>query len=227
MLAVSNENDDSVAYGTVTLIRHLKNIEDGKAPSLTTIPMDMDAENGWDDDYVLRRGLHMPLTYNALTYWDEYSPIAHEANFSSVREKYRSSLFLHQEMLAWNSPEETELLVNLQQNNGLIRIDVANNRALALAGYGLKDHGEIPVDINSNDKKCNLQTYPNLFAMRNPDSITTLRYNGRQYLLVANEGDDADFEEYEDAIEATDLFLVSRGIQKNETEWLRLYCSFG
>jgi hypothetical protein len=142
----------------------------------------------WDDEYVLRKGLHMPLTKNALECWDEHSNLAEEANFTDVRTNYRSSLFLEGEYLAWSSPNEDELLVNLQANNGMVRINATTNSATALVGYGLKDHVITPVDINSHDKLCNLTTYQNLFALRMPDSIRTLRYNGMLYLPTANEG---------------------------------------
>lgn len=208
LMAVSSENHGDVSYGSVTILRDLENLNVGKEPTQTIVPMDMDEENGWDDDYVLGKGLHMPLTKKALEYWDEYSPIAEEANFTDVRSNYRSSLFLEGEYMAWASPEETELLVNLQINNGLLRININENRAMALAGYGLKDHGSIPIDIDSSDKACNLTTYPNLFALREPDSIRTLQYNGKLYVLTANEGDDKDFREYEDMVKARTLFVV-------------------
>jgi len=209
LLAVSNENAESIAYGTVTLVRDLDNINRGETPTMTSIPMDNDVDTPWDDAYVLSKGLHMPLTKNALEYWDEYSPIAEEANFSHVRgDAYRASLFLEGEYLAWANPEETELLVNLQINNGLLRIDVRANKALALAGYGLKDHAEAPIDIDSSDKACVPKTYPNLFALRSPDSIRTIRYNGKLYVLTANEGDDKEFGPYADMQEAGTLFVV-------------------
>ena len=201
VVAVSNEADNDLVYGTVTLIRNLHQLP----PKLTTIRTD----GGWNDDYVLRKGLHMPLTKKALKYWDTLSPIASDVDFSQVLAEYQSSMLVRGESLAWNGPEETELLVNLQQNNGLIRIDVANNRALALAGYGLKDHGQVPIDINSDDGICDFRTYPGLFSLRSPDTVNTLRYNGKLYLLTANEGDDLEFGDYEEAIEAADLFQVN------------------
>ena len=121
---------------------------DSNEPSVTTIPMDKDDDAGWDDLYALSKGLHMPMTKKALEYWDDHSHMSDDLDFSVARENYRSSIFIQGESLAWGSPDESELLVNLQVNNGVLRIDVTNNRALALAGYGLKDHGEIPIDIN-------------------------------------------------------------------------------
>jgi len=121
----------------------------------------------------------MPLTQSALQYWDDFQhPEAAEAlNFSHVRDNYDTTIFIEPKNIAWSGPDESELLVNLQQNNGMIRVDMATNQAVAAASYGLKDHNVVPVDINKNDKACLLQTYPNLFAMRNPDRITTLRQN--------------------------------------------------
>jgi hypothetical protein len=159
----------------------------------------MDDGGTWDDNYVLGKGLHMPLTRNALKYWDLYSNDAEEFNFTEVRKQYQSSIFIEGESLSWAGPNESELLVNLQVNNGVLRIDVAQNKALALAGYGLKDHSIVPIDLNSNDKQCNLQTYPNLFSLRNPDGVTTLRYGNKVYLLTANKGDHKEYGEWEDA----------------------------
>lgn len=210
LLAISNENFDDLTHGLVTIVRDLDKVARGGEPNKVNIAMDavVDGSSGWDDDYTLRKGLHMPLTKNALEYWDLHSPIAEEADFTEVRSKYRSSFFVQGESMVWASPRESELLVNLQLNNGLMRIDVARNQALALAGYGLKDHSVVPIDINAFDNQCELRTYPNLFSMRNPDSVFTLRYNDKIYLLTANEGDVKEYGAFEDEIKARDLFQV-------------------
>lgn len=204
LLAVSNEQtSDDDTYSRVTIVRDLE----AELPSISIIPLDnVEGDNRWDDAYVLKKGLHMPLTKKALEYWDELSPIANETDFKDVRQKYQSTIFIEGESLAWAGTSESELLINLQNNNGLLRIDVARNRALALAGYGLRDHSVIPVDINSNDKNCNGRTYPNLFSMRNPDTIATIKYNDKLYVLTANEGDRKEFGSFVDEIEARQLF---------------------
>jgi len=202
IVAVSNENDHALTHGTVTLVRDLESDE----PSTTSIAMD-GGDGIWDDDYTLRKGLHMPLTSNALKYWDELSFMKDELDFANVRENYRSSIFIEGESLAW-MPDGSEVLINLQVNNGILRIDAANNRALALAGYGLKDHATVPIDINSKDKACNLKTYPNLFSMRNPDSAKTFRYNGKNYLVTANEGGNKVYGDWEDEIKGKDVFAA-------------------
>ena len=62
---------------------------------------------------------------------------------------------------------------------------------------------------NSGDKACNLKTYENLFSMRNPDTIETLRYDGKLYLQTANEGDNKEYLGWEDEIKAQKLFKGS------------------
>ena len=42
--------------------------------------------------------------------------------------------------------------------------------------------------------------------MRNPDMIETFSYNGRSYVLTANEGSKRDYEDFEDSIKVKDLF---------------------
>lgn len=201
--AVANINGgEGLEQGSVTI---LKDILSGE-PKRTTIPLDY---NEWDDRYLLRRGLNMPMTKNALEYWDDYSHLADELNFTILRDNYKPSIFLEPENLTWNGPEETELLVNLQQNNGLLRINMADLSPVAVAGYGMKDHSFVPVDINANDGDCNLKTYPSLFAMRNPDQIASLKYNDKNYVITANEDAGKEYGDWEETIKSNELFQVS------------------
>ena len=216
LLVVANENRGEVIdEGAVSLVRAVDNNWRNVHKKTSTKTLALDSNGAWDDKYVLDKGLHMPLTKNALEYWDTLSPLKDIVDFAQVRQEYKSSIFLEPENLAWSTPDETELLVNLQKNNGLIRIDVVNEKLIALAGYGLKDHGEVPIDINPNDKTCDLKLYPNLFALRSPDSIATFRYNGKKYVVTANEGSDKDYGEFEEKIDAKDLFPVSTQTSRN------------
>lgn len=211
LLVVSNVNvGEGLAQGGVTIVRGLHDYVKHKIePDITTIF----ADNGeWDDDYMLRRGLHMPLTKNALLYWDNYSPIADELNYSSVIDNYHSAIFLEPESMAWTGPDEKEVLLNLQTNNGLLRVDIEANRIVAAVGYGLKDHGVVPVDIDSSDGTCNLKTYPDLFAMRSPDTISTLLYNNRRYVATPNEGEKKKYDGFTESKKLSDIFTVSTTI---------------
>ena len=202
VVAIANTNGgDGLDQGSVTILKVILTDE----PKRTTIPLDY---NRWDDAYLLRRGLNMPMTKNALEYWDEYSHMAQDLDFEELRNNYKSSIFLEPENLAWNGPEETELLVNMQGNNGLLRINMADLSPVAVAGYGLKDHSFVPVDINTNDAGCNLRTYPSLFAMRNPDQIASLKYNDKYYVITGNEDGGKEYGDWEEVIQSNELFEV-------------------
>ena len=199
--AIANTNaGEGLEQGSVTIIQGVLSEE----PKRTTIPLDY---NAWDDAYLLQRGLNMPMTKNALEYWDDYSHLADDLNFTTLRDNYKSSIFLEPENLAWG-PDEKELLVNMQQNNGLLRINMTDLSPVAVAGYGMKDHSFVPVDINANDGDCKLKTYPSLFAMRNPDQIASLKYNDKNYVITANEDGGKEYGDWEEAIRSNDLFQV-------------------
>mmetsp|Transcript_35215 Transcript_35215/g.85341 ORF Transcript_35215/g.85341 Transcript_35215/m.85341 type:complete len:726 (-) Transcript_35215:121-2298(-) len=197
--AIANTNaGEGLEQGSVTILQDVLS----DAPKRTTIPLDY---NEWDDAYLLRRGLNMPMTKNALEYWDDYSHLADDLSFSELRDNYKSSIFLEPENLAWG-PDEMELLVNMQENNGLLRINMTDLSPVAVAGYGMKDHSFVPVDINANDGDCKLKTYPSLFAMRNPDQIASLKYNDKNYVITANEDGGKEYGDWEEAIKSNDLF---------------------
>lgn len=201
LLAVGNANrGKGLDSGSITFIR--KPLSD--ASQVMRVPIDE-----MDDAYLVKKGLNMPLSFSSLEYWDEYGPDAEELDFSEIRANYKSSIFLEPKAMAWSGPNEEELLVNLQENNGLMRIDAATGKPLSVASYGLKDHSEVPVDINAGDKKCALSTYDSLFAMRNPDIITTVRYNNKTYVITANEGDSKEYNGFEEKWKAKSLFKVS------------------
>ena len=212
MIAIGSENPGkgSTNQGGITLI---KNFDIDNEEQVVNLSLD-----AWDDKYVLRKGLHMPLTKNALHYWNTLSPIANDVDFSNVIDKYRTGIFLHPKKMAWSGHNDEELLVNLQENNGLIRINVTTTTTsryvssstaqaqAAVVSYGVKDHSIVPIDLNKNDKDCNLKTYKHLFSMRNPDTIATLAYNDKHYVITANEGDVREFNEFEDKVKAKEIF---------------------
>ena len=236
LLAIANTNEgEELAQGSITILENFMMDNDGSGSSTSatattttgtddggmsrrrifnsvTIPLDY---NEWDDEYLLRRGLNMPLTLKALEYWDDHSDRAEELDFSNLRKNYKSAIFLEPERLAWNGPDETELLVNLQENNGLLRINMTDYRPVAVAGYGLKDHSVVPVDIQE-DGECNLKTYGSLFSLRNPDAIQSIRYNGKHYVFTANEGGGKGYGDWEEELWTSNLFKVNNA---NELWW--------
>ena len=78
--------------------------------------------NKWTDDELIEMGVHLPLSLNAMKYWNQFEDI----NFTAAIESYTPAAVLEPEYLAWGQ-NETKLYVNLQENNALVIVDVATN----------------------------------------------------------------------------------------------------
>lgn len=79
--------------------------------------------------------------------------------------------------------------VSLQENNAIAVVNLATNSVDKIIGLGFKDHA-IPgneIDASQQDG-VNLKTWP-VLGMYMPDSISSYTYNGKTYLVTANEGD--------------------------------------
>jgi len=79
--------------------------------------------------------------------------------------------------------------VSLQENNAIAVLNLENNSIQKIIGLGFKDH-RLPgneLDASQQDG-VNLRNWP-VFGMYMPDSLSTLDYNGRTYIVTANEGD--------------------------------------
>lgn len=88
------------------------------------------------------------------------------------------------------SADGSRAWVSLQENNAIAVLDLANNTVEKIFGLGFKDFS-IPgneFDASTQDG-VNLRTWP-VLGMYMPDTLASFRYNGRDYLVTANEGDD-------------------------------------
>jgi hypothetical protein len=156
----------------------------------------------------------MPLTLNALEYWDVHSRIASNVDWSTIRADYSPNLFLQPEYIQF-SPDSRTLLVNLQKNSAIARIDILAATLVAIDGYGLKSWttGD-GIDIVDDDG-CNRSiTHPLLYSVPAPDGFATVEIDGELYVLTANEGSDFDYgESFSEKVDAGDIF---NGIQFGE-----------
>ena len=86
--------------------------------------------------------------------------------------------------------DSTKAYVTLQENNAIAVVDLATKAIDKIIGLGFKDHSltENKMDASQKDG-VNLKNWP-VMGMYMPDSITSMEYNGKTYLLTANEGDD-------------------------------------
>ena len=80
--------------------------------------------------------------------------------------------------------------------------------------YGLKTG--FPVDIVEDDGCSNMPVVEGLSFLRSVDSIASFTQDGRQYLVTANEGDDAAYGDFEERLKAKDIF---KGTKLGFTNW--------
>ncbi|SFE67224.1 choice-of-anchor I family protein [Roseivivax sediminis] len=94
-------------------------------------------------------------------------------------------------------PGGEEAWVSLQEANAYAVIDLVNMEVTDIRSFGLTDRGEVPFDASNDDNAINLQTYDNVFGMRQPDAIASYEFEGETYIVSANEGDARDDTETE------------------------------
>ncbi len=187
MLAVANEGegdyDDTLGLinppGSVSLV----NLEDLENISSTNVPFP------WTDEELLAKDIHLPLSKNALEYWDLHSSVAEDLNFTLARATYTTDTVLEPEWVEW-SADEKYVLANLQENAALVKVNVDTATAEDIYSYGLKSWEATPIDIIEDDGCATMPTVPGLFSVRTPDSIAVINVDGQTYVVTANEGDD-------------------------------------
>lgn len=148
----------------------------------------------------------MPLTLKAMEYWDDHSDIRDEIDWADIRSNYNPGFFMQPEFMKFNH-DGTQLFVNLQQNSALVRVEVATATARAIDGFGLKPWTDgTGIDI-IDDESCDAYvTNAFLFSNRKPDGIATVKIDGSDYVLTADEGSDDDYGPYEEKRDAGDVF---------------------
>jgi len=89
------------------------------------------------------------------------------------------------------SADSQTAFVGFQENNGYAKIDLNTHTIISLNAFGFKDHlitGN-GFDGNNKDGAVHIKN-ESAFGMYMPDSIASITYNGKTYLITANEGDD-------------------------------------
>ncbi len=96
--------------------------------------------------------------------------------------------------------------VTLQEANAIAEIDLVGARVTEIFGLGRKDHS-VPVNAldSSDEDGTDIAAVDNLYGIRMPDAITSVRVGGTTYLLTANEGDARAYTGLTDEIRVRDL----------------------
>lgn len=92
--------------------------------------------------------------------------------------------------------------VALQEANAIAVLDIDSGEFTALRGLGFKDHlaegNELDVsdrDGENGGTRINITNWP-VYGIYHPDSIASFDYQGRSYIVTANEGDARDYAGY-------------------------------
>lgn len=84
----------------------------------------------------------------------------------------------------------TEAYVTLQENNAIAVVDLTNSTIDRIIGLGFKNHSIPGNEFDASQKDgVNIKNWP-VMGIYMPDTIASMSYNGKTYLLTANEGDD-------------------------------------
>jgi hypothetical protein len=93
------------------------------------------------------------------------------------------------------SDDGAKAFVALQENNAIAVINLANNTIDKIFGLGFKDHSIPGNEMDAGDEdgpggepKVNIRNWP-VKGIYMPDAIDSFTYNGKTYLITANEGD--------------------------------------
>jgi len=107
--------------------------------------------------------------------------------------------------------------VTLQENNAMAKVNLTTNVLEYVKSYGTKSWESTSnntLDIEE-DGTINMKSYPGLFGLYMPDSISSYKVNGATYLVTANEGDGReypvdDIDGYETGAALTDESKISK-----------------
>jgi hypothetical protein len=98
--------------------------------------------------------------------------------------------------------------VTLQENNAIARIDIATATVERIIPLGFKDHSLAGdgIDASDRDGAINIANWP-VLGMYQPDAIAAVEFEGRTYLVTANEGDVREYDGFNELNRVRELTL--------------------
>jgi hypothetical protein len=96
--------------------------------------------------------------------------------------------------------------VSLQENNALATINLTTGQVNKINALGFKNYGVAgnEIDASDKDKAINIRTWP-VWGMYQPDSIAAYDFNGKTYVVSANEGDARAYTGFSEEIRVADI----------------------
>lgn len=116
---------------------------------------------------------------------------------------------LEPEYITVLNDDETAFVV-LQENNGIVEVDLSEKEILDIYPLGTIDHSlfGFGLDASNRTSGINIANFP-IQGMFMPDAIAQLEVGGTSYLFTANEGDSRDYDGYSEEERVDDLNLDS------------------
>jgi len=108
--------------------------------------------------------------------------------------------------------------VTLQENSAMAKVNLTTNALEYVKSYGAKSYetdSNNTIDIEE-DGVINMKSYPGLFGLYMPDSISSYTSNGAAYLVTANEGDGREYpvDDVNSSLETGDTLTDEKKISK-------------
>lgn len=104
------------------------------------------------------------------------------------------------------SSDDSKAYVTLQENNAIAIVDIDTARVTDVVGLGFKNHSVNALDVSNKDGAINIKPWP-IFGMYMPDTIDGIEIDGKNYFIIANEGDSRDYDGYSEEARIGDLKL--------------------
>lgn len=102
----------------------------------------------------------------------------------------------------------TKAWVSLQENNAIAEIDIINGQITSVWAMGTKDFNQLGngFDASDNSGFIHLSNY-NVKAFFIPDAIASYSVGGKNYIISANEGDEKEYDNFEERTTVAALSL--------------------
>jgi secreted PhoX family phosphatase len=107
------------------------------------------------------------------------------------------------------SPDDSYAFVTCQENNAVLRINIAAEIIDAILPLGFKDYSlnENGIDASDRSAGVDIRAWDSVVGMPQPDGMDCYMVDGTIYFVTANEGDARDYDGYSEEVRVDDLTL--------------------
>lgn len=104
------------------------------------------------------------------------------------------------------SADGKKAFVSLQENNALAIVDLTKKQISKVVALGFKDYSQSKnaLDVSNRDG-VKLATYPGLYGMYQPDTLSSYSWKGATFIVSANEGDARDWDAFSEEARVKDV----------------------